>query len=166
MPEDPLEGSIQAEVNYIYQRHGRQPPYTPYQGPRPQGSRYPFTKVWGGGPHPGAPCLTGPRHSSTTVANQAYTFNRPTTNPHISYCPGNLSMSPMTLPTPYPTPYPAPYPAPYPTPYGQYPQPHQFNTFTNQGESNKATPGNTMDTILGPDCQTTGQQKSNQPPIT
>ena len=54
----------------------------------------------------------------------------------------------MTLPTPYPTPYPALYPTPYPTLYDQYPQPHQFNTFTNQGESNKATPGNTMDTIL------------------
>ena len=77
-----------------------------------------------------------------TVANQAYTFNGPTAHPHLSYGPGNLSMSLMVLPTPYPAPYATPYDQ-----YQQYQQP-QYNTFAKQGETNKTTPNNTTESIL------------------
>ena len=36
-----------------------------------------------------------PRHQSTTVANQVYTFNGTTAHPNVSYAPGMLNMGPM-----------------------------------------------------------------------
>ena len=35
------------------------------------------------------------RHQSTTVANQAYTFNGTTAHPNVHYAPGMLNMGPM-----------------------------------------------------------------------
>ena len=124
-PKDPQEALMYAEINYVYHKHGRQPPpYTLYQEPRPQGSGHPFTRGRGGGPQSGMLQPPGPRQSSTTIANQAYTFNGPTAHPHLSYGPGNLSMSPMVLPTPYTAPY-----APLYDQYQHYQQQPQYNTF-------------------------------------
>ena len=49
-PKDPQEALMYTEINYVYHKHGRQPPpYTSYQGSRPQGSGHPFTRGRGGG---------------------------------------------------------------------------------------------------------------------
>ena len=71
--DDPQEAIIQAKVNYIYQRHGRQPPFGQFCGPRLQGNGYRGGKPRGG-IHPNTPHPFTPRHSNTTMANKAYTF--------------------------------------------------------------------------------------------
>ena len=130
LPEDPQEAVIHAEVNYVYQRYGRPPPFGQFCGPRPQDNGYTGGKPQGG-LCPNTPHSFAPRHSNTTMANQEYTFNGlngTTTHPNIMYVPGNLSMAPITLPPPYQI------------LYRHNPQTQQFNMFAKQGDANNAPP--------------------------
>ena len=68
-----------------------------------------------------------------------YTFNSlngTTTHPNVTYAPGNLSMAPIALPTPYQV------------LYGHHQQAPQFNTFTKLSNTNNAMPTDTTSGIL------------------
>ena len=79
-----------------------------------------------------------PRHQSTTVANQAYTFNGTTTHPNVSYALGMLNMGPMHQQWGYQN-------QPYHSQYGNKQQTPAFNSFaqSNTQTSTKNTPNNT-----------------------
>ena len=88
--DDPQEQAFQAEVNEVFQRYGRH--YNNYQ-PRHQGSNgyrpqyNTFNQNRNG--RFSSNRFNTPRHQSTTVANQAYTFNGTTTHPKRKLCTGN-----------------------------------------------------------------------------
>ena len=91
--DDPVEAEILAEVNKVYHKYGRYPSHHRYwnTGPRSQNPRAPFRG--GRGYHkPFTPRYSNPRHQSTMVANQAYTFNGITPNANVSYTPGTFNM--------------------------------------------------------------------------
>ena len=94
--EDPQEQAFHAEVNEVFQKYSRhynnyQPCHHGSNGYRPQYNRFnPNRNGRFSGNH-----FNTPRHQSTTVANQAYTFNGTTAHPNISYTPGTLNMGPM-----------------------------------------------------------------------
>ena len=79
-----------------------------------------------------------PGHQSTTVANQAYTFNGTTAHPNVSYAPGTLNMGPMHQQWGYQN-------QPYHSQYGNKQQTPAFNSFaqSNMQTSTKNTPDNT-----------------------
>ena len=83
-----------------------------------------------------------PRHQSTTVANQVYTFNGTIALPNVSYALGTLNMGPMHQQWGYQN-------QPYLSQYGNKQQTPAFNTFTqsNTQTSTKNTPDNTSTII-------------------
>ena len=137
--DDSQEQAFQAEVNEVFQRYGRhytnyQPHYQGPNGYRPQHNR--FNQNRNGrfsNNH-----FNTPRHQSTTVANQAYTFNGTTTHPNVSYVPGTLNMGPMHQQWGYQN-------QPYHSQYGNKQQTPAFNSFaqSNTQTSTKNTPDNT-----------------------
>ena len=90
--DDTQECKFQAEVNEVYQCYGKylplnnqfgfhRPPRNRFQGNKFQQSR---------NSQPGGNCFNTPRqyslrHQNTTVANQAYIFNRTTAHPSVNY---------------------------------------------------------------------------------
>ena len=99
--DDPQEQAFQAEVNEVFQRYGRH--YTNNQPCHQGTSEYRFQHNrfnqnrngrFTNNHFSNARQFT-PRHQSTTVANQAYTFNSTTAHPNVSYAPGTLNMGPM-----------------------------------------------------------------------
>ena len=88
--DDPQEQAFQAEVNKVFQRYGRhynnyQPCHQGSNGYRPQYNR--FNQNRSG--RFSSNCFNTPRHQSTTVANQAYTFNGTTAHPSNKLRTGN-----------------------------------------------------------------------------
>ena len=151
--DDPQEQAFQAEVNEVFQRYGRhytnnQPRHQGTNGYRFQHNRFNqnrngrFTNN-----HFSNPRQFTPRHQSTTVANQAYTFNGTTAHPNISYAPGMLNMGLMHQQWGYQN-QDNQY-QPYCNQYGNKQQTPAFNSFaqSNTQTSTKNTTNNTS-TIL------------------
>ena len=136
--DDPQEQAFQAEVNEVFQRYGRH--YNNYQlchqgsnGYRPQYNR--FNQNRNG--KFSSNRFNTPRHQSTMVANQAYTFNGTTTHPNVSYAPGTLNMGPMHQQWGYQN-------QPYHSQYSNKQQTPAFNSFaqSNTQTGTKSTPDN------------------------
>ena len=137
--DDPQEQAFQAEVNKVFQRYGRhynnyQPCHHGSNGYRPQYNRFNPNR---NGRFSSNRFKT-PRHQSTTVANQAYTFNGTTAHPNISYTPGTLNMDSMHQQWGYQN-------QPYHNQYGNKQQTPAFNSFAqnNTQTGTKNTPDNT-----------------------
>ena len=137
--DDPQEQAFQAEVNEVFQRYSRhynnyQPCHHGSNGYRPQYNRFNPNR---NGRFPSNRFNT-PRHQSTTVANQAYTFNGTTTHPNISYAPGTLNMGPMHQQWGYQN-------QPYHNQYSNKQKTPAFNSFAqnNAQTGTKNTPDNT-----------------------
>ena len=137
--DDPQNQAFQAEVNEVFQRYGRhynnyQPHHQGSNSYRPQYNR--FNQNRNG--RFSSNRFNTPRHQSTTVANQAYTFNSTTTHPNVSYAPGTLNMGPMHQQWGYQN-------QPYHSQYGNKQQTPAFNSFTqsNTQTGTKSTPDNT-----------------------
>ena len=137
--DDPQEQAFQAEVNEVFQRYGRhynnyQPRHHGSNGYRPKYNRFNPNR---NGRFP-SNCLNTPRHQSTTVANQAYTFNGTTAHPNVSYALGTLNMGPMHQQWGYQN-------QPYHNQYSNKQQTPAFNSFAqnNTQTGTKNTPDNT-----------------------
>ena len=147
--EDPQEQVFQADINEVYQRHGRQYQYNQhrfqnnpgyqFQGNRPHYNR--SNKF--SGSHFNNPQQFTPRHQSTTVANQAYTFNGTTAHPSVNYAPGMLNTGPTHQHWGYQAP--SNQYQPYPNQFANRQQTPTFNSFThnNSQAPNKNTPDGT-----------------------
>ena len=145
--DDPQEQAFQAEVNKVFQNYGRH--YTNSQ-PRHQGTNgyrfqnNTFNQNRNGrfmSNHFSNSRQFTPRHQSTTVANQAYTFNSTTMHPSVSYAPGMLNMGPMHQQWGYQN-QDNQY-QPYHNQYGNKLQTPAFNSFAQS--STQANPKNTTD---------------------
>ena len=136
--DGPQEQAFQAEVNEVFQRYGRH--YNNFQ-PRHQGSNGYRPQYNGFNQNRNVRFSSNrfntPRHQSTTVANQVYTFNGTTTHPSISYAPGTLNMGPMHQQWGYQN-------QPYHSQYCNKQQMPAFNSFaqSNMQTSTKSTPDN------------------------
>ena len=99
--DDLQEQAFQAEVHEVFQRYRRQYPGNQFRQQRPteqrfQGNRFHQKKSKRFARNClGNPQQFMPRHQSTTVANQAYTFNSTTAQSNVSYAPGTINMGPM-----------------------------------------------------------------------
>ena len=143
--DDPQEQAFQAEVNEVFQRYGRhynQPRHQGTNGYRFQHNRFNqnrnsrfMSNLFSN------PQQFTPRHQSTTVANQAYTFNRTTAHPNVSYAPGMLNMGPMHQQWGYQN-QDNQY-QPYHNQYSNKQQSLAFNSFAQS--STQANPKNTTD---------------------
>ena len=145
--DDPQKQAFQAKVNEVFQKYGRhytnsKPWYQGTNGYRFQNNRFNqnrngrfmsncFSNPW----------QFTPRHQSTTVANQAYTFNGTTVHPSISYAPGTLNMGSMHQQWGYQS-QDNQY-QPYHNQYGNKQQKPTFNSFAQS--STQANPKNTTD---------------------
>ena len=149
----PQEQAFQAEVNEVFQRYGRhytnnQPHHQGTNGYRFQHNR--FNENRNGrftGNRFSNPWQFTPRHQSTTVANQAYTFNDSTTHPNVSYAPGMLNMGPIHQQSGYQS-QDNQY-QPYHNQYSNKQQTPAFNSFAqNSTQANPKNTTNNTSTIL------------------
>ena len=128
------EYEFQAEINEVYQWYGKYPPTDQFRPQRPfrfhfQGDKFQQNRNsrFTGNCFGNHRQYTA-RHQSTTVANQAYTFNSTTTHPNVSYGPGALNMWPMHQS--WGNQFPTNQYQPYSNQYGNQQQTPTFNSFT------------------------------------